>query len=214
MVAATNKVFGKIPGTDHPSMDGKLYLQEGFDVLASGLAHGGWKSVVPNTVPGQKNRTYGHTPYMYKNAQRDGPMATYLVEAAARKNFGLWTHTSVKRLIRTGGHITAVEVEPYAQGGYTGIVNLTAVTGRVILSAGAFGSTKILFRSESRMPLVEIFLTRIGGIGPKDQLEIVAASTDGPTMINRTQWINLPVGQNLDDHTNVSFPILIRQNSH
>ena len=47
---------------------------------------------------------------------------------------------------------------------------------------------------------------RIGGIGPEDQLEIVANSAiDGETMIGRNEWINLPVGYNLEDHTNVSF---------
>lgn len=43
----------------------------------------------------------------------------------------------------------------------------------------------------------------IGGIGPVDQLAIVANSTDGPTMIAKESWINLPVGSNLIDHLNV-----------
>lgn len=43
-----------------------------------------------------------------------------------------------------------------------------------------------------------------GGIGPQDQLEVVQSSTDGPTMINETDWIILPVGNNLGDHLNVS----------
>lgn len=43
----------------------------------------------------------------------------------------------------------------------------------------------------------------IGGIGPTDQLEVVQTSTDGPTMINETEWLILPVGYNLDDHLNV-----------
>lgn len=45
----------------------------------------------------------------------------------------------------------------------------------------------------------------IGGIGPADQLAIVANSTDGPTMISKDSWINLPVGYNLADHLNVSI---------
>jgi hypothetical protein len=44
-----------------------------------------------------------------------------------------------------------------------------------------------------------------GGIGPADQLAVVAGSTDGPTMIGSQDWIYLPVGYNLDDHVNVSF---------
>ncbi|CRK40096.1 hypothetical protein BN1723_004714 [Verticillium longisporum] len=71
-----------------------------------------------------------------------------------------------------------------------GVIPLTPVTGRVILSAGTFGSAKILLRS---------------GIGPTDQLDVVSNSTrDGSTMISRNQWINLPVGYNLEDHTNTN----------
>jgi hypothetical protein len=45
----------------------------------------------------------------------------------------------------------------------------------------------------------------VGGIGPTDQLTIVKNSaTDGPTMISSDQWINLPVGYNLNDHVGVS----------
>jgi cellobiose dehydrogenase (acceptor) len=43
----------------------------------------------------------------------------------------------------------------------------------------------------------------LGGIGPADQLAIVANSTDGPTMAAKDSWINLPVGSNLVDHLNV-----------
>ncbi|TGJ83688.1 hypothetical protein E0Z10_g5078 [Xylaria hypoxylon] len=81
MAAATSRVFTRIPGTDTPSKDGKRYLQQGFDVLSAGLTTGGWKSVVANTVPDQKNRTFTHTPYMFSNGERGGPMATYLVTA-------------------------------------------------------------------------------------------------------------------------------------
>ncbi|KAI0478626.1 fungal cellulose binding domain-containing protein [Xylariaceae sp. FL0804] len=185
---ATDRVFSRIPGTEYPSLDGKLYLQQGFNMLAGGLAASGdWTEVVANDVPDQKNHTYSHTPYMFSNGERGGPMATYLVTASARDNFDMWLNTSVTRLVRTGGHVTALEVEPYEDGGYEGTVNLTAITGRVILSAGTFGSAKILMRS---------------GIGPTDQLEVVQNSTDGPTMIDESDWINLPVGYNLDDHCN------------
>jgi cellobiose dehydrogenase (acceptor) len=48
-------------------------------------------------------------------------------------------------------------------------------------------------------------LTFVGGIGPADQLRIVNNSRiDGPTMISSDQWINLPVGYNLNDHVGVS----------
>lgn len=129
-------------------MDGKLYYQQGFDVLSGGLKTAGWTEVTANDVPDEKNHTYSHTPFMFSGGERGGPMATYLVSASGRKNFNLWMNTAVKRVVRTGGHITGIEVEPFLDGGYTGVVNVTSVTGRVILSAGTFGSAKILLRSK------------------------------------------------------------------
>jgi cellobiose dehydrogenase (acceptor) len=148
MSASTSRVFSRIPGTDAPSKDGQRYYQQGFNMLANGLAAGGWKSVTANSVPDQKNRTYTHSPFMFSNGERGGPMATYLVTANARSNFKLWTNTAVKRVIRNGGHITGVEVEAFRDGGYAGVVNVTSITGRVILSAGTFGSAKLLMRSK------------------------------------------------------------------
>jgi len=171
-------------------MDGQRYLQNGFNVLADGLKRAGWSQVTANEAPNRKNHTFAHTPYMYSGGERGGPLATYLVSASKRSNFKLWLNTSVRRLVREGGHVTGVEVEAFRDGGYKGVVPLTAISGRVILSAGTFGSAKILLRS---------------GIGPKDQLDIVKNSAlDGPTMIGSEKWINLPVGYNLDDHLNVS----------
>lgn len=146
------RVFSRIPGTDHPSKDGKLYYQQGFDVLAGGLATAGWQNITANQQPDAKNHTFSHTPYMFSNGERGGPMATYLVTANARSNFKLWMNTAVKRVVRQGGHITGLEVEAFGDGGYAGVVNVTKVTGRVILSAGTFGSAKLLLRSKSPLP--------------------------------------------------------------
>lgn len=49
-------------------------------------------------------------------------------------------------------------------------------------------------------------LTKSGGIGPEDQLAVVKGSADAETMIAEDDWITLPVGNNLEDHTNVSSP--------
>jgi cellobiose dehydrogenase (acceptor) len=153
MTAATNRVFQRIPGTDVPSMDGKLYYQQGFNVIAGGLAASGWKNVThANDQPNAKNHTFARGEFMFSNGERGGPMATYLVTANARSNFDLWMNTAVKKVIRSGGHITGIEVEPYLDGGYTGVVNVTSVSGRVVLSAGTFGSAKILMRSKCGPP--------------------------------------------------------------
>ncbi|KAI1421789.1 cellobiose dehydrogenase [Xylaria sp. FL1777] len=193
LAAPTDRVFERIPGTTIPSTDGKLYLQQGFSMLTSGLNASGWKSIVPNDHPDQKNFTYGHATHMFSNGERNGPLATYLVSASKRKEFTLWMNTTAKRVVRTGGHATGIEIEcsPNSNG-HSGVVSVTPGTGRVVLSAGAFGSAKLLFRS---------------GIGPTDQLNIVRNSTDGPTMISPDSWINLPVGYNLDDHVGTDIEV-------
>lgn len=152
-------------------MDGLRYIQSGFNIVREGLAQAGWDSVTANNVPDQKNQTYAHTPYMYSNGERGGPMATYLVTASARSNFHMWLNTSVERINRVGGHATSLNVIATNNGGRQGTVQLTPVTGRVIVAGGAFGTAKLLFRS---------------GIGPTDMLEVVQSSSDGPTMINQT----------------------------
>ncbi|KAL5601056.1 hypothetical protein BROUX41_005885 [Berkeleyomyces rouxiae] len=192
MAGSTEKVFSRIPGTIAPSMDGKRYRDEGFNAISNGLTEAGWKGVNALEEPAEKNHTFTHTPYMFANGERGGPLATYLVTASERTNFKLWTGTSVKRVVREGSRITGVEVEPFLEGGYSGVVNVASAGGRVVLSAGTFGSAKILLRS---------------GIGPQDQLSIVKNSTDGPTMIDQADWINLPVGSNLEDHTNTDVVI-------
>lgn len=146
--------------------------------------------MVGNDVPERKDRTFGHGQFMFGGGERGGPLATYLASAAARPDvFSLWTDTAVDRIVRKGAHATGVEVSCSAGTGYSGTVNLTPGTGRVIVSAGAFGTPKLLFRS---------------GIGPSDQLSIVQASADGAKMIGNDSWINLPVGSNLVEQMNVS----------
>ncbi|KAK0701518.1 hypothetical protein B0T21DRAFT_300280 [Apiosordaria backusii] len=187
--AAAKRVFDRIPGTFKPSADGVLYRREGFDVLSSGLAKSGYKEVVANESPNEKNGAFAHTHFMFRYGERDGPLATYLVSANNRDNFDLWTGSAVRRAIRTGGKVTGVELECLRDGGYSGEVKISA-KGGVIFSAGTFGSAKLLMRS---------------GIGPRDQLEIVAGSKDGETFISRDQWIDLPVGSNLIDHLNTDL---------
>ncbi|KAI2625839.1 hypothetical protein GGR54DRAFT_654226 [Hypoxylon sp. NC1633] len=187
--AAQDRTFQRIPGTTAPSQDGQVYMHQGFDVISNGLKNAGWKNVpIPNNAPTQKNHTYGATTYMFSGGQRGGPLATYLVTAAQRDNFALWMNTPVRRALRTGGHVTGVELDCTVEGGAYGIVNVTPNTGRVIASAGTFGSAKFLLRS---------------GIGPADQLTIIAGSaSDGKSFIGNDSWINLPVGYNLMDHVN------------
>lgn len=131
-------------------MDNQLYLSQGFDTLASGLdASGTWTRLEsPNDAEDQKNHTFGHSVFMYSGGERSGPLATYLKSAAARPNFNMWMNTAVNRIARDSASATGVEVACVAEGGYSGTVNLTPGTGRVIVSSGTFGTPKILFRSK------------------------------------------------------------------
>ncbi|KAI0388725.1 hypothetical protein F5Y17DRAFT_474158 [Xylariaceae sp. FL0594] len=186
--SATFKTFQRVPGTTRPSLDGKLYVSQGVDTLSAALRRGGWRGLdAPNNFPSLKNRTFGSTTYMFSGGERRGPLATYLKTAAERDNFQLWMNTPARRALRTGGKITGVELDCKTSQGTYGTVAVTPDTGRVIVSAGTFGSAKFLMRS---------------GIGPQDQLEVVKSSKDGPNMIGSDSWIKLPVGYNLVDHVN------------
>jgi cellobiose dehydrogenase (acceptor) len=133
-------------------MDNQLYLQQGFDRITKGMDAANFTYVVANDNPDKKNNTYAHSTFFIAHAERHGPLRTYLETAYARPKFALWTNTIAKRVVRTGGHITGVELECNKGGqvgpGKSGTINVTPGTGRVILSAGTFGSAKILFRSK------------------------------------------------------------------
>lgn len=65
-----------------------------------------------------------------------------------------------------------------------------APNGRVILSAGAFGTARILFRS---------------GIGPADMIKLVQANSAAAARLPpASRFITLPVGQNISDHTGIN----------
>ena len=190
MTPAVDRVFDRIPFTQTPSTNGILYKPCGYDIVGGALAASGWENVTADDVPAKKNWTFSHPNEMFSHGERGGPMATYLVTAHARKNFMFITNTTVNRVVRDGSKITGVEIEAFLKGGQCGTVKLKP-TGKVILSAGTFGTPKILFRS---------------GIGPKDQLEVVKR-TEPSKMISSSKWIDLPVGYNLDDHTNTDVVI-------
>jgi len=99
-------------------------------------------------------------------------------------------------MVRTRRHPTGLHVVATHDGGRQGTAMLTPTTGHVVLSAGAFGTPELLFRS---------------GIGPADQSQVVQAE-ESAMMIKQSDWINLPVGRNLNGHFNtdivVSHPIV------
>lgn len=113
-----------------------------------------------------------------------------------RKNIDILLNTKVSRVLRNGPAVYGVEIEtsaslPTSEGMVTIHVRngLKAAAqrgeahpqklGKVILSAGALESPKILFRS---------------GIGPRDVLETVQNNTAVGQLIEEKQWVDLPVG--------------------
>lgn len=126
------------------------------------------------------------------NGKRGGPVATYLQTALARSNFVYKDYTLVSNVIRNGSTITGVKTNNTALGP-NGVIPLNP-NGRVILSAGSYGSPRILFQS---------------GIGPTDMIDLVKASaTAAPNLPPQSEWIDLPVGYNVSDNPsiNVSIP--------
>lgn len=122
-------------------------------------------------------------------------MATYFQTAIARSNLHYVDYTLVSNVIRNGSTITGVQtnntnVFP------NGVATLTP-NGRVILSAGTYGSSRILFQS---------------GIGPTDMITLVqgnaAAAANLPPS---SQWIDLPVGYNVQDNPSIDVSTKMRK---
>ncbi|KAK8006945.1 hypothetical protein PG989_000935 [Apiospora arundinis] len=180
---ATARVFERNPGTSLASADGKYYDQAVYQTLTKQLAPYGWREVDSTKEPDAKVKTYNHPADNVLGGLRSGPVRTYLPLAEAKENFKLRLNTKVIRAVRTNATITGVEVEDAS--GSREIIRLSQ-GGRVVLSAGAMSTPRLLFNS---------------GIGPADQLRVVQQSkTANVTLPDEAQWINLPVGKNIQDH--------------
>ncbi|KAH7349824.1 cellobiose dehydrogenase [Plectosphaerella cucumerina] len=156
---AAERLYERNPGSTLPSLDGERYDQGLYDTLSSFLDNLGYTTL---------------------SAPRAGPVRTYLPLVADAENFTLRTGTKVTRVLREGSRATGVKVQN--ADGQVETIKL-AEGGRVVLSAGAFSTPRLLFNS---------------GIGPAKQIE--AAQASGVEVPARDQWIDLPVGRNLKDH--------------
>jgi cellobiose dehydrogenase (acceptor) len=121
------------------------------------------------------------------DGKRGGPVASYLRTAKARPNFTYKDYTLVSNVVRNGSQITGVQTNDTSLG-QNGVIPITT-NGFVILSAGSFGSSRILIMS---------------GIGPMDMIQIVQKNaTAAANLPPKAQWINLPVGQNISDNPSI-----------
>jgi cellobiose dehydrogenase (acceptor) len=179
----TQKLKARLPSTDHPSTDGQRYMEQVFGVVGGWLNKNGYSNITINDNPNFKNHAYGYSAYDFVAGQRGGPVPTYLKTASARSNFKLVVNTTVSNVVRNGAQVSGVRTN---KGFYT----LTS-KGRVVLSAGSFGTPRLLFQS---------------GIGPTDQINIVKGnSIAGPLLPPSSQWINLPVGYNVSDNPSINL---------
>ncbi|TLD33391.1 hypothetical protein PspLS_01577 [Pyricularia sp. CBS 133598] len=187
---AADRVYSVNPGSLIPSADGKRYDFELYDSLGSGfLASRGWKAVNQVEQPDEKHEAYSYPNWNIGNQKRAGSLASYLPVARQQAGFSMQLNATVSRLLRDGGKVTGVEVD----GGKKRF--RLAEGGKVILAAGAWGTPRVLLNS---------------GIGPEDQLRIIQNGTSGVKLPSRDQWVDLPVGKTIRDHS--IFTLTIQTN--
>ncbi|KAF9447347.1 hypothetical protein P691DRAFT_782546 [Macrolepiota fuliginosa MF-IS2] len=185
----TNKLVARIPGTDHPSTDGKRYSMQVFDLTTKLLKDQGYTNITINSNPNWKDHVVGYPAYSFIDGKRAGPITTYFKTAVARPNLTYKQYVYVENVIRNGAQITGVKTNDTSLGP-NGVIPLTS-KGRVVLSAGAFGTPRILFRS---------------GIGPQDMIDLVESHpTAGAQLPSADQYIDLPVGYNVMDNPSINL---------
>ena len=59
----TAKLKARIPSTDHPSTDGKRYLEQTYDVAARLLKPLGYRNLTINDSPNSKDHVFGHSAF-------------------------------------------------------------------------------------------------------------------------------------------------------
>ncbi|MCJ1429086.1 hypothetical protein MMC29_006999 [Sticta canariensis] len=178
------KLYQTQPSTDNPSQDHIRYLQSGYTVAKKWIVNNaGYSELDINANAAKKTKVFGRPAYDYQNAQRSGPVITYLQSALKRSNFRLQSGAWVQRVIRTGNVATGVVADV---NGVTTTYSLSS-KGRVVLSAGAIKSPELLMKSGIGDPAVLTRLHQANKLGG----------------IPSTSWINnTAVGAGLFDNPN------------
>ncbi|KFG80704.1 cellobiose dehydrogenase [Metarhizium anisopliae] len=181
---ATARLLKRQPALTSYSQDDKYYLQSGYEAVKKWIVEdGGYQDVSLLEQVNDKKRVFGRPVYNYIDGQRGGPTRTYLQTALRRNHFHLQTGVQVEHINHVKGVASSVEVA--LDSGEKKAIQLTK-RGRVVLSAGAMLSPRILMLS---------------GIGPQDALEKLAAKSATP--YNASSWMVRPdVGRGLFDNPN------------
>ncbi len=184
VLPSINRLYATQPSSDITSDNAMLYEQTGYTAAKNWLVTGaGFSEVAINANAANKTKVFGHPIYDYKNAQRGGPVISYLQTALTRSNFHLQSGVWVNRVIRTGSVATGVLAN---SSGVLSTISL-ATNGRVIISNGALKSPELLMKSGIGDPAV---LTRLQ---QANKLGSLPASS----------WINnTAVGDRLFDNPN------------
>lgn len=184
---AADRLYERNPGTTSPSDDGQYYNDYTYKVLSSYLDTKGWTEVDSIESPNEKHMVYSRPSWSIKDNLRAGPARTYMPFAQELPNFTLRLNTKVIQTIRNGSAVTGVLT--LAEDGSRQIINVKA-GGKVVLAAGALSTPRILWNS---------------GIGRSDALAIVESGSaqTGVVLPAEGDWIDLPVGHNLQDHAQV-----------
>lgn len=156
--------------------------QDAFNVMSGFLEKQGWSHTNALENPDDKQKVFSHPPWLIQDGLRGGPIRSYLPLAQAKNNFKLSLNTKLVRVVREGSTATGVEVE--LSNGNRQIINLTS-SGKVVLAGGALSTPRMLINS---------------GIGPKEQIQTVKSGSVKVTLPEEADWIELPVGENLQDH--------------
>jgi cellobiose dehydrogenase (acceptor) len=182
---ATQRLYSRQPSTSLTSVNGKRYLQSGYDAAKRLLVDGlGFKDVNINIQANDKTEVFGRTIFDYANGQRGGPTVTYLQSALRNPNFKLQPGVQVIRVERNDSQATGVMA---LINGTEKFIPISS-SGRVILSSGAIQSPSLLMFS---------------GIGDSSVLSRLQTAGKLSPSLHSSQWINsTAVGAGLFDNPN------------
>lgn len=180
-------MLARLPSSETPSPDGVHYLDQVYTLLRTHFSKKGYSEIVINSQVQRKDLVFGHPSYNFKNGVRSGVTHTYLQTAKVRQNFKLLLYTYAQSVVRNGAQITGVQTNNTVDLP-NGLATLTP-KGRVILSSGAFGSSRLLWLS---------------GIGTSDMINQAVASNLGSLVPPQPSWINLPVGYYASDNPSIN----------